>query len=153
MKDERGITLIALIIYVIILTIVVAIVSNITTSFYSNVNEFDSDTESVVSILKFNMYFVKDIKRDEVTVKDIKNNYIILSYYNENGVKIDTQYSMQNNSLYRDKVKICSNVDNVEFSMQDENVIKINFKIGDYEKTATYVIENLVITNNNRMII
>ena len=143
MKGERGITLSSLIIYVIILTIVVAIVANITTSFYSNVNEFDSEAEIVVAILQFNMYFVKDIKRKEVTVEYIESDYIILSYYDENEVQVDVQYSIQNNALYRNKVKICDNIDNVEFSMEDENIITITFTIGDYEKTTTYFIEEL----------
>ena len=149
MKNEKGITLISLIIYIILLSIVIAIVSNITKSFYSNVNDFDSETESVVSVLQFNMYFVNDIKKDNIAVKSIGNNYIILSYEDEEGNEIDIDYTMQNNALYRGKVKICDDVESAEFSMQDGNVVKIRFRIGDYEKIATYVIENMVITNNN----
>ena len=45
MKKEQGITLITLILYVILMTFVVAGVSVVTSAFYTNVNEFDKESE------------------------------------------------------------------------------------------------------------
>ena len=57
MKKEKGVTLISLIIYVIMLTFAIAGISAITSSFYSNVNELDGDAKGAVAFSKINMYF------------------------------------------------------------------------------------------------
>ena len=128
MKNEKGITLISLIIYLIILTVFIAIVANMTRSFYSNVSEFEEGTESAVSVLKFNMYFLNDIKKENASVKEINNDHIKISYKNGEGINVVTQYSIQDHALFKDKIKICDKVENAVFSMQGDNVIKIYFE-------------------------
>lgn len=147
MKKENGITMLSLIIYVLLMIFVVAAISNITASFYKNVNDFDTESESAVAYSKFNMFFLNDIKKDNIEIEDYKDNYIILAL---NGEEI--QYSIQNNALYRNKVKICENVNNASITVNDGNKITINLKIGDYQKVTTYVIENNEFTNNNVII-
>ena len=148
MKKENGITMLSLIIYVLLMIFVVAAISNITASFYKNVNDFDTESESTVAYSKFNMFFLNDIKKDNIEIEDYKDNYIILAL---NGEEI--QYSIQNNALYRNKVKICDNLNNASITVSEGNKITINLKIGDYQKTTTYVIENNEITNNSNVII
>ena len=57
MKSERGVTLVSLIIYIMVMIIVIAIMSQIINRFYSNTQELNSDTESVLEFNKFNSYF------------------------------------------------------------------------------------------------
>lgn len=147
MKREKGITMLSLIIYVLLMIFIVASVSNITSSFYSNLNQFDNESESVVAFSKFNMYFLNDIKKDDIEIEEINSNYIVLSLNDE---KIE--YSVQNNSLYRNRVKICNNVQNASITASNDNTINIYLKIGDYEKTTTYVIETTDFTNNTQVI-
>ena len=63
MKIERGITLVSLIIYILVMIIVIGVMSQIITRFYSNTKEFNADTESVLEFNKFNSYFLKEIKQ------------------------------------------------------------------------------------------
>lgn len=148
MRKEGGITLLSLIIYVILMIFVVAAVSNITASFYSNLNQFDNESESAVAYSKFNMYFLNDMKKENVEVEEANTNYIILSIDNQM-----IEYSVQNKALYRNKVKICDNVQDVQITAdKDQDTIKVHLKIGDYEKTTTYVIERVEITNNTQVI-
>ena len=135
MKSEKGVTLSSLIVYVILATAIVAIFANMTASFYVNVNKFNDESEDTVAYSKFNMYFLNDIKNENTTIQDSQVSYIILSV---NGETI--QYTIQNNQLYRNKVKLCDNVQNGRFTVED-NLIKVYLKIGDYEKTSTYVLE------------
>ena len=143
MKNENGITMISLIIYIIIMVLIISTIANISASFYSNLNEFDNDSESAVAFSKFNMYFLKDIKQENTQINNIDNNYIILSVGDE-----IVQYSVQNNSLYRNKVKICGNVRDVSImSGENSKVINIYLKIGEYEKRTSYTLENNEFTN------
>lgn len=155
MKNEQGITLITLIVYVILMTFIVAGASSITASFYSNINEFDKASEEAVSYSKFNMYFITDIKRQNAKITQSSNNYVVISYEdivevdNGSGIVVqekktgNVEYSVQNNILYRNKVKICENVKDVLIIADNtNNTIKIDMTIGSYKKTTTYKLEN-----------
>lgn len=142
MKNEKGITLIALIIYIILMTFVVAGVSAITTSFYGNLNEMDKTSESAVSFAKFNMYFIKDIKNENVKVISSGSNYVELSIKDNDGKPQTVKYSIQNGMLYRDKVKICDKIKESRITTSNENtVITVYLKIDNYEKTTAYALE------------
>lgn len=157
MKKESGITLISLIIYVIVMTFVVAAVSGITASFYSNLNDFDKGSESAVSYSKFNMYFIKDIKRKGIQISEAHEDYIILTYEKEaadneigggisvsGGETMQIEYVLQNNILYRNKVKICENVNELLITADNvNNIVKIQMTIGDYKKETTYKLESI----------
>lgn len=150
MKNEKGITLATLIIYVILMTFIVSAIASITSSFYSNMNEFDKNSESAVDFSKFNMYFIRDIKRENVSIAKVGEDYIILSYGEDiNGTEseiektMNVEYSVQNNTLYRNKVKICDDVNNINIvTNENNNTIKVNLTIGDYNKSTIYALEN-----------
>ena len=146
MKNERGITIISLIIYVILMTFVVAGVTAVTTSFQNNINEVDKDAKSAVSFAKFNMYFLNDIKSKNVSIVSSSRDRIELSLENKDGDIENVKYSVQNNCLYRNKVKICDGVKSATIiasensGTTDETVI-VRLRINDYDKTTTYTLE------------
>lgn len=156
MKKEQGITLITLIIYILLMTFILAGVSSITASFYSNTNEFDKESESAVAYSKFNMYFLTDIKRKNASIESSGRNYVIITY-EDDGNSVDSgditvegaetrrvEYSKQNDSLYRNKVKICDNVDDAVFIADtEENTIKVEVIIGEYQRSTVYKLENV----------
>lgn len=146
MKNEKGITLIALIIYVILMTFVVAGVSAITSSFYTNLNEVDENSKSAVAFSKFNMYFIKDIKSKDVRIESSSKDQIQLSFTDDNEKNETVRYSVQNNSLYRNKVKICDDIKDVKITVDNNTEgrnpsVTVYLKIKKYEKTTTYALE------------
>lgn len=155
MKKENGITLISLILYVILLTIIVGGVANITSSFYANLNEYDKESEHATAYSKVNMYILKDVKRDGATITHVSSNSIELNYgsteYNPELVTV--LYTIENKSLYRsiltegkkNKVRICDGIDKYEISQDmtgKYKKFKITLVMGEYKKTTTYVLEN-----------
>ena len=140
MKSEKGITLISLTVYIIVMTIVVGVVAMITTFFYKNtkgIREVDSITEYTT----FNSYFSEEINHSnlKVSVCDSDGNYIVFN----NGV----QYTFipENKGIYRNKVKICRNIDNCKFSEEIKNgksVITVILKAGNQEKETTYILKD-----------
>lgn len=142
MKNQKGITLISLIVYVILMTFVVAGVSAITTSFYNNVNDMDENSESAVSFAQFNMYFLNDIKAENAKIVGATNHSLELTKKAQNGTTTVVTYSVQAGTLYRDKVKICNNIKESKIDVnKEQGIITIYLKINDYEKTTTYVVE------------
>lgn len=142
MKKERGITLIALIVYIILMTFVVAGVTAITNSFYNNINEMDKTSESAVSFAKFNMYFINDIKSENVRIVSSSPNQVQISFKNKDGQDQTVKYSVQNKTLYRDKIKICDKVNDANITTNTStNTITVKLLINNYEKTTVYALE------------
>lgn len=142
MKKEQGITLIALIVYIILMTFVVAGVTAITNSFYNNINELDKTSESAVSFAKFNMYFINDIKSENVQIVSSSSNQVQISFTNRNGEDQTVKYSIQNKTLYRDKIKICDKVNDSNITVnQSTNTITVKLLINNYEKTTVHALE------------
>lgn len=114
MSNQKGVTLISLIVYIIVLTIIISILSLVSQMFFTNIKYITAKGKYVSEFNKFNMYFIKDVKNNK-DVLECKSNKIIL----EDGT-IYT-YNSEENSIYRNKVKICNNISNCAFSISDTN--------------------------------
>lgn len=144
MKSQKGITLISITIYVIVMAIVVGIVAILSTFFYSNVNDANEAVDPLTEYTKFNSFFT-----DEVNNKDIEvlgcgttnngQNYIAFN----NGVQYT--YIPENEAVYRNRVKIAKGIKECEFKLDVENyknVIKVTFDSGDKVRENTYTVNN-----------
>ena len=65
MKNQKGVTLISLIIYIIVLTIIISILSLVSQSFFNNIKYITEKGKYVSEYNKFNMYFIKDVKNNK----------------------------------------------------------------------------------------
>lgn len=137
MKKESGVTLISLIIYIIVLLIILTIATKLTSALYFNVQEMDKQSDEVVQISKFNMYFLNDIKNKPVTASVSTSSAIELTY-SDNSEKVT--YSKSGRTLYRNKVKVLDNLDEITITKNGET-IEVYLKVGDYSKTTKYIIE------------
>ena len=126
MRTEKGITLTSLIIYIVLLILVVGILSIVSQHFYSNTSYITDMGKYVSEFNKFNMYFVEDVKNNS-NIYSIEPSKVVF----EDG----TIYTYYERSIYRNKVEICKNIYNCEFTQKEEidsnNFIKkiINVKM------------------------
>ena len=145
MKSNKGITLNSLVIYVIAMSIVVATLATLTSYFYNNVDELDTDTNSSIAYTEFNTFFSKEIntKRNYPILIEGTSDYVVFS-------KTGNQYTFKNKAIYQNQVKICSNIESCTFevSKTDEeseiaDLVKVYIKTkGELEYTNTYKIQN-----------
>lgn len=145
MKKERGITLISLIIYIIVMCMAIAILSIISNFFYSNTDYIKENSQYVSEYNKFNMYFIEDVKNNKDTYQ-VTNNKIIFEDGTVYTYKADTD-----NSIYRNKVKICKNIAYCKFSKSEtvtnnttKNIIQVHMIIKGsklFETTNEYVLK------------
>lgn len=147
MKSNKGITLVSLIIYVIGMLIVIASVSTLTTFFYKNIDITNINSDTTTQYTKFVSIFSKEINTSGNKVIDTnidnseggkKVSYIIFSSGNQ------YTYIQENKSIYKNKIKICENIDDCEFSWiyQDSNyVVSVSIKTGNIDRTGIDVIK------------
>ena len=126
MKSQKGITLISLTIYVIVMVVLVAIITTLTAYFYKNVDTTSKQDDINKQYTKFLSYFSEEINREENEIVEIDqdNKYIIFSSGN--------QYTFvpENEGIYQGMIKIVSNIENCKFEkvQNDDNKIKVTIK-------------------------
>ena len=140
MKTQKGVTLVSLIVYVIAMTIAVTTLSVISSYFYKNIDTTNKNINPLTEYTTFNSFFTEEINHDSIKVLECKENYIVFDD--------EVQYTFvpENRGIYRNKVKICHNVESCSFSYTQrngKNVVTVNMKIenGD-EKNVEYTIKN-----------
>lgn len=141
MKAQKGVTLISLTIYIIAMVIVVAIVSVISSYFYSNINGTSDTIDPLTEYTKFNSFFTDEVNHSNIKVLECGENgdYIVF----DNGV----QYTFvpENKGIYRNKVKICKEVESCNFEYKIQNgkdVVVVNLTIGTLDKNVTYTLKS-----------
>ena len=142
MKSDKGVTLIALVIYIAVFTIVVSTMTLLSSYFYNNMHLIKDDASYVVEYNKFNMFFIQDVKHNSTAT--IENNVIRF----EDG----TIYEYKSNSIYRNDKEIATNVKSATFNLESyevesttKNLIVVNLNIGEgekeYQKEIEYVLK------------
>ena len=134
MKNNKGITMISLITYIIGLTIVLALIATLTSFFYKNINAKDINSDTT-QYTKFSSIFLEETsnkKNSVISCQSITDgiSYIVFSSGN--------QYTFDENSksIYKNNLKICENVDICDFSytfVDSRYKIKVNFKTSNIE--------------------
>jgi len=122
-KSEKGITLMTLIVYMIVLCVVVSMLSIISNFFFANSKYITENSKYIAEYNKFNMYFIEDVKNNQDTYQITANEIIF-----KDGT-IYTYKGDKDNSIYRNKVKICRNIAYCNFSKSIVTVNEVEKKL------------------------
>ena len=142
MKSQKGITLTSLVIYILVTLIVLGILATITANFQSNVKEINREGTGTSEIDKFNIYFLKEVKREGNRINTITNNQISFTTGNTYA------FESNENAIYlrngNRNIKISENIESCNFSSDLENgktVIVVRIKAINSElKVESYVL-------------
>ena len=142
-KNQKGITLAALVVYISVMTIVIATVTVISTFFYDRIGDVVVTPKYAAEINKFIMFFAVDVKDySSATVTDTTIQF-------DNG----PTYTFEDNTIYRNDTKIAEKILNCTFSSDQytvnsvtKNLINVTLKAGKnnndfFEKTITYTLK------------
>ena len=144
MKSQKGVTLIALVIYVIVLTIVVSILAMISSFFFSNVNFVKDQANYAPEFNKFNMFFIQDVKQN----KNLTITGNVVKF--EDGTEYT--FNLDQKAIYRNGKAITKNVQAAVFTTTTEtirnttkNIVNVNIAIGNtgalFTKEIDYVLK------------
>ena len=144
MKSQKGVTLIALVIYVIVLTIVVSILAMISSFFFSNVNFVKDQANYAPEFNKFNMFFIQDVKQN----KNLTITGNVVKF--EDGTEYT--FNLDQKAIYRNGKAIAKNVQAAVFTTTTEtirnttkNIVNVNIAIGNtgalFTKNIDYVLK------------
>lgn len=112
-KSNKGITLLALTVYIAVILIIIGLMASLRGFFFNNVSILQNSARYADSFDNFNSNFVKDVKSSKHAVID--GNTIIF----DNGAVYN--YNQDDKGVYRNKIKIATNVN--EFSATNKTII------------------------------
>ena len=143
MKSEKGITLTSLVIYVIGITIIFAVIANLTIYFNKNSRTIEYTTNNSAQITRLNQYLINDTKKENAQITEANENIITIQ---TNGETIKYTYDKNSKGIYRNKVKIANDVQSLEIKkdiIYDKTKLLLNITIGMQEqiqKDLEYII-------------
>ena len=137
MKSEKGVTLTALVIYICVAMVVISIMAVISSNFYTNMDTIKSQDLYAVEFNKFNIFFINDVKNNSEATVEENNTKITF----EDGIV----YEFRGTDIYRDEVKIASNIQEAKFSLgtpevigkTTKNIVQVYLSIGKYAKAES----------------
>lgn len=139
-KNEKGVTLTSLIIYIIAMVIVVGIVAIITNYYYGNINNINKEVDVSKEYTKLISYLSEDVNNPYNVIKACDSDRIVFYDFSkvsetDKGVAYN-QYTFKEDGIYFNKVKICRGVKSCEF-IQDRKepetmfILNITFYNGE----------------------
>lgn len=140
MKNNKGITLVSLLLYVCVMSIVLSTISLITAEFYNNTEDIQENVQEIIEFNKFNSYFLKEIKTKNNKIDTVGNDYILFT--TGNFFKIDGEI------IYFNDVKVCEKVKDMNVSVYDNGdkrnaIMEITLKFKYFKKTIKYTLDNI----------
>ncbi len=141
MKNNKGITLTALVIYIAVMIITLGIISAIITQFYKNTNSLEADTDEILQLNHFNTYFLKEVKAKGNKVDSVNDNYILFSSGNS--------FSLANKEILYNNIPICDKVKSITFKLGkngdgvDNTIIYVEIIFNDFTKSMNYKLEEI----------
>lgn len=141
MKNNKGITLVSLVIYIAVVMVVTAAVIRITTYFRNNMADV-ADVSFETEFQKINLYLLDESKTIGNEIDEIIGGTKIIF---TNGNKYE--YNSSDKTIYlNDNIKVCEDIESCTFSQKTaengKSVLELTIRISGTEKTAKYVIEN-----------
>lgn len=138
MKSEKGVTLITVTIYIIAMTIILGVIAVLSGAFMKSMQESNFNNEPITEYMRFNTYFSEEVNTPGIKILECTNDYVVFS----NGV----QYSFieENHGIYRNKVKICWNIDKCNFvdrTKDEKQMLSVHFVVEGIDYTTDYTLK------------
>ena len=149
MKKESGITLVTLIVYLMIVSAILAALTNLSSHVYKNIGKLGSENLSAEEFNKFNVNFIKSVKANKKATVTNNNQNVTIEF----GDGTTYNYINGENSIYKNKIKIAKNINYFTADVQNinnKNVIQVQIGTGkkdtavgnnDFGKTINYVLK------------
>lgn len=150
MKSQKGVTMLALVIYVASFMMITGIVGAITTYFYNNMKLIDTNISTSSEYNKLNLYMAKYTKDEDYEIikyDETDGKYITFEGPSPADGSLNKYTFVQpsgSDILYLNQTKLCSNVDEFKVSIDSstgKDVLKVFFKVEGTAFSTEYVLK------------
>ena len=140
MQNEKGVTLISVTIYIIVMLIIAAVISVLTSYFYTNIDINAVSEDLNQEYTRFNSYFTEEVNKKGNTIVDIgetdTQRYVLFSSGN--------QYTyIPEQGIYVNQIKIVKNMTDCTFEKGEANgktTITVTIIGENFNRKTTYTL-------------
>lgn len=145
MKNNKGITLTSLVIYIAVIFVVIAVLMRVTTYFSNNMQDA-ADVFFETEFQKINIYLLEDSKKTDNEILEITEEGKQITFKKGNKYTFNAEEKI----IYlNDKIKVCEGVENCLFEEKTadngKSILSLTIKIKGVEKTVNYVIKEITV--------
>lgn len=141
-KSNKGVTLVSLGVYVILMLAIVAILSTFKDNIETSIDNMEGYISEVPEINKMHMYMLGEtnVENNKISKKNADGTYIEFTSGNS--------YMFKDNKIYKNSVIIFSDITNCTFDVKEENnhnVLYVNLQLGNEDginKKLKYVMSS-----------
>lgn len=134
MKNNKGITLISLIGYVILSLMVISVLIAITSNFKKNFNELDVQAVQDIELDKLNMQISKEIK-DGKTLDKTKTTFTKLTFVDGNVYT----YVQKDKAIYmNDNVAVAEHIGSCNFEVAYDDILRVTVQVEGKTRVMEY---------------
>lgn len=160
MRNQKGITMSALVIYIVVTFMVIAMLTTITINYRSTIENMNDSSKYETEYGKFNLYFLEETTKsgNSNPTIDVQQDYNAIRFESETefrylksekvinlNQKIKEEDRQENGPVIR-VIRLIEEVEKCEFAKSTENgktIITVNIKIGTAdEKTMKYTVNS-----------
>ena len=141
MRNNKGITLLSLIVYIILSMMIIATLTVITSNFKENFDELNVQSVQDIELDKINLQLTKEIKEGN-TIDKNQTSAQTLTFTNGN---VYTYVSEEQAIYQNNNVSIAEHITSCNFVLIGDNVLKVYIGVKDESRIfnfAVKVIEN-----------
>lgn len=150
MKNQNGITMSGLVVYIVVTFIVIAILTTLTVNYRSTIKNMDDDSKYASDYSKFNLYFLEETTKKGNNIKAIEDSRIkfesgVEFNYKEGKIFLNEDIKNKEEGAPTKKtIKLIENVKKCKFQKKEENdktIIVVTMQIGNAEeRTMKYTL-------------
>lgn len=138
-KNNKGITLSALAMYIIAITVLLTLIGKMTSNIYTSTKKIDAKTIDIAYLNRINTYLLKESKYSGNSVYENNNNEIVFTSGNVISFKEDKKI------IYYNTTQICSDIKSCQFQYDaTKKVITLNIEFNNLnEHILKYKVEEI----------
>ena len=143
MNNNKGITLVLLAIYIVLVIFVVSILAVVVSNFRNNYDKLEADTETEVAFDKLNAQMLKEVKNESNELQETTPYEIV---FFDGTTRSSYKYTAIDKTIYLNNyIKIIDNVDYCIFETREINgkqCLIVTVKINGKQRVTEYVLLN-----------
>ena len=125
MREQKGITLDSLAIYIVVIMVVIGIMSTVTSTFYNNMQNIDTEGEFALEYGKLNSSLINDIRQNDAKLVEVSEDNKTIRLYNIN-TEEEVTYTFLDTGVYRNQTLISKKLTGtIKKDTNNENLVSI----------------------------
>lgn len=145
LRNNKGITLLTLMTYIILTLIVLGMLATLTSNFRQNLDNLDETTVKETEADKLNLQLLKEVKNANNQIDEVRSNSTQVVFFDGINENIYEYVSEEQAIILNSSIKIAAQVEECTFTLEkidNRQQLTVDVRINGKQRTTEYVLSN-----------